>query len=186
MLDMGFEPQLRRIVERSDLSSNQRPVTSKGVPRRTLMFSATFPAEIQRLAGKYLRPYAYVAVGRVGSTTASIEQRLVWVSSSSCHKRAKMELLVPVLRDTRPSGDMDGDATANVHTGCPIGRTIVFVQKKHVANWVRRELQKHWNIPAEEIHGDRSQAQREAELCHVTSVPSVHSKLRQALASAQH
>ena len=54
-------------------------------------------------------PYAYVAVGRVGSTTASIEQRLVWVSSSSCHKRAKMELLVPVLRDTRPSGDMDGD-----------------------------------------------------------------------------
>jgi len=49
MLDMGFEPQLRRIVERSDLPG-------KASGRATYMFSATFPEEIQRLAASYLRP----------------------------------------------------------------------------------------------------------------------------------
>ena len=39
MLDMGFEPQIRRIVEQDNM-----PVTGK---RQTLMFSATFPKEIQ-------------------------------------------------------------------------------------------------------------------------------------------
>jgi ATP-dependent RNA helicase DDX3X len=43
MLDMGFEPQIRRIVEHSDM-----PPT--GAARQTLMFSATFPKEIQHLA----------------------------------------------------------------------------------------------------------------------------------------
>ena len=49
MLDMGFEPQIRRIVERSDLTPREG--------RRTLMFSATFPSEIQELAATFLRPY---------------------------------------------------------------------------------------------------------------------------------
>lgn len=39
MLDMGFEPQIRRIVE-------QDTMPSKGA-RQTMMFSATFPKEIQ-------------------------------------------------------------------------------------------------------------------------------------------
>lgn len=39
MLDMGFEPQIRRIVEKDTM-----PATGK---RQTLMFSATFPKEIQ-------------------------------------------------------------------------------------------------------------------------------------------
>lgn len=42
MLDMGFEPQIRRIVEKDNM-----PPTGQ---RQTLMFSATFPKEIQRLA----------------------------------------------------------------------------------------------------------------------------------------
>ena len=42
MLDMGFEPQIRRIVEEDNM-----PPTGQ---RQTLMFSATFPKEIQRLA----------------------------------------------------------------------------------------------------------------------------------------
>lgn len=44
MLDMGFEPEMRKIVE-------QFGMPSKG-QRQTLMFSATFPEEIQKLAGK--------------------------------------------------------------------------------------------------------------------------------------
>ena len=57
MLDMGFEPQIRRIVE------------TTGMPppgdRLTLMFSATFPAEIQRLASDFLDDYIFLTVGYV-------------------------------------------------------------------------------------------------------------------------
>ena len=46
--------------------------------RQTLMFSATFPKEIQKLASEFMRRYIFVAVGRVGSTTALITQSVVW------------------------------------------------------------------------------------------------------------
>ena len=70
MLDMGFEPQIRRIVERHDLPPKER--------RQTLLFSATFAPPIQRVAASYLRePYAHVAVGRVGSSIEAITQSLV-------------------------------------------------------------------------------------------------------------
>jgi hypothetical protein len=49
MLDMGFEPQLRKIVEGSDLPRRDA--------RQTLLFSATFPPALQAVARKsYLRP----------------------------------------------------------------------------------------------------------------------------------
>ena len=71
MLDMGFEPQIRRIVEQD----NMPPV---GV-RQTFMFSATFPKEIQILARDFLKDYVFLAVGRVGSTSENITQKIVWV-----------------------------------------------------------------------------------------------------------
>lgn len=56
MLDMGFEPQIRRIVE-------QDTMPPKGI-RRTMMFSATFPKEIQVRwsAGRYTKPYLMCAI----------------------------------------------------------------------------------------------------------------------------
>lgn len=54
MLDMGFEPQIRRIVEREGM-----PPTGE---RQTLMFSATFPKEIQQLASEFMTRYIFVAV----------------------------------------------------------------------------------------------------------------------------
>uniref|UniRef100_A0A8C6EEW6 RNA helicase n=1 Tax=Moschus moschiferus TaxID=68415 RepID=A0A8C6EEW6_MOSMO len=63
MLDMGFEPQIHRIVE-------QDTMPPKGV-RHTMMFSATFPKEIQMLARDFLDEYIFLAVGRV-----------VWVEES--------------------------------------------------------------------------------------------------------
>lgn len=66
MLDMGFEPQIRQIVQEMDM-----PVDG----RQTLMFSATFPKEIQRLAQDFLIDYVFLAVGRVGSTTDFITQK---------------------------------------------------------------------------------------------------------------
>lgn len=71
MLDMGFEPQIRRIV----LQDNMPPVGQ----RQTLMFSATFPKKVQELARNFLENYIFLAVGRVGSTSENITQRFYWV-----------------------------------------------------------------------------------------------------------
>lgn len=88
MLDMGFEPQIRRIVEQEDMT----PIPH----RQTLMFSATFPKEIQRLAGDFLHDciqtnkhdlflltYAdiFLRVGRI-STTENITQRFELVNEN--------------------------------------------------------------------------------------------------------
>eukprot|EP00966_Prymnesium_polylepis_P105978 2454126-Prymnesium_polylepis.1 len=50
--------------------------------RQTLMFSATFPKEIQRLASEFMTRYIFVAVGRVGSTTELITQTVVWAEEA--------------------------------------------------------------------------------------------------------
>ncbi len=65
-LDMGFEPQIRRIVEEEDMPGKQERVT--------LMFSATFPKDIQMLARDFLSDYIFLSVGRVGSTSQNITQ----------------------------------------------------------------------------------------------------------------
>lgn len=74
MLDMGFEPQIRDIVEQRDM-----PRTGD---RLTLMFSATFPREIQRLAADFLNKYLFLSVGRVGSTTSNITQKVSGLRSA--------------------------------------------------------------------------------------------------------
>ena len=49
-------------------SSQEDNMPGTGV-RQTMMFSATFPKEIQNLAGDFLKDYVFLAVGRVGSTS---------------------------------------------------------------------------------------------------------------------
>ncbi|CEP13816.1 hypothetical protein [Parasitella parasitica] len=84
MLDMGFEPVIRDVVERKGMSQN----------RVTLMYSATFPKEIRALARDFLKPnYLFLKVGRVGGTTTDITQKVYWVEEQD--KRAKVkELLI--------------------------------------------------------------------------------------------
>lgn len=130
---MGFEPQIRQLVLRRDMPQ----VDS----RHTMMFSATFPPEIQKLAAAFLKQHVFIAVGRVGGTTEDIEQRLLLASPDKKHK---YELLLEQL-----------EAIA--------GRTLVFVQKKRVATQIKKWLRAE-GINAEDIHGDRSQSQREAAL----------------------
>jgi ATP-dependent RNA helicase DDX3X len=74
MLDMGFEPQIRRIVDEEDM-----PRTGE---RQTLLFSAAFPKEIQRMAADFLHNYIFLAVGRVGSSTDLIVQHVEYVSNN--------------------------------------------------------------------------------------------------------
>eukprot|EP00516_Mucochytrium_quahogii_P006642 CAMPEP_0203754854 /NCGR_PEP_ID=MMETSP0098-20131031/8403_1 /ASSEMBLY_ACC=CAM_ASM_000208 /TAXON_ID=96639 /ORGANISM=" , Strain NY0313808BC1" /LENGTH=622 /DNA_ID=CAMNT_0050646079 /DNA_START=1196 /DNA_END=3065 /DNA_ORIENTATION=- len=135
MLDMGFEPQVRQIVQKRDMP----PPNS----RTTFMFSATFPSEIQKLAKDFLRSgYVWIAVGRVGSTTDTITQRLLLASSDRSKK-------LSLLEDQLKSVD---------------GRTLVFVRMKRTASQVKKKLKRDFGIEACEIHGDRSQSQRESAL----------------------
>lgn len=67
MLDMGFEPDVRKIVETLGM-----PPKGK---RQTLMFSATFKEEIQKLAADFLQNYLFITVGIVGGACSDVEQK---------------------------------------------------------------------------------------------------------------
>lgn len=133
MLDMGFEPQIRRIVTGEDMPGVHE--------RQTLMFSATFPRDIQMLAKDFLKDYIFLSVGRVGSTSENITQKIEYVEDSD-----KRSVLLDVL-SSMPSG----------------GLTLVFVETKRMADMLENFLIQS-NFPATSIHGDRSQRERERAL----------------------
>lgn len=139
MLDMGFEPQIRKIVEQTDMPQ-------RGM-RQTMLFSATFPREIQRLASDFLSNYIFLAVGRVGSSTDLIVQRVEFVSDSD-----KRSYLMDLLHAQRANGSHGKQAL-----------TLVFVETKRGADSLE-----HWlcsnSFPATTIHGDRTQQERETAL----------------------
>ncbi|KAJ8448114.1 hypothetical protein Cgig2_031838 [Carnegiea gigantea] len=139
MLDMGFEPQIRKIVEQTDMPA-------RGV-RQTMLFSATFPKEIQRLASDFLSNYIFLAVGRVGSSTDLIVQRVEYVYESD-----KRSHLMDLLHAQRANG-VEGKQAL----------TLVFVETKKGADALE-----HWltinGFPATSIHGDRTQQERELAL----------------------
>lgn len=97
MLDMGFEPQIRQIV----LQSGMPPT---GV-RQTLMFSATFPKKVQELAKHFLNDYIFLTVGRVGSTSENITQKVEWVNEGD-----KRSYLLDLLQnDPRSNQNLAGE-----------------------------------------------------------------------------
>ena len=87
MLDMGFIPDIERIV--------------KLVPftRQTLFFSATMPPEIQRLADAFLHNPIKVEVARAASTASTITQRLVATGREAHEKRETLRELIRGARD---------------------------------------------------------------------------------------
>merc|ERR1719272_1326219 len=132
---MGFEPQIRRIVEQDQMP----PPGPDG--RQTLMFSATFPKEIQRLAGDFLHDYVFLTVGRVGETTDNVTQKLVWVD-----ERDKRDFLLDLLNASSPES-----------------LSLVFVETKRGADSLEDFLYRE-GYPATSIHGDRTQREREDAL----------------------
>lgn len=149
MLDMGFLPQIRSIVDDFDLPPCPPPGTraEEGSPRgrQTIMFSATFPKEIQTLAKDFMHDYIYLAVGRVGSTNEFIRQRLLYAEEEQ-----KIKLLVNLLRESEK------------------GLVIVFVETKKKADTIERYLSNE-QFPAISIHGDRTQEEREQALRYFKS-----------------
>ncbi|CAD6888439.1 unnamed protein product [Tilletia controversa] len=133
MLDMGFEPQIRRIVEGEDMPGVME--------RQTLMFSATFPRDIQVLAKDFLKEYVFLSVGRVGSTSENITQKVEYVEDDD-----KRSVLLDIL-------------TA-MTTG---GLTLIFVETRRMADMLTNFLLSQ-RVSATSIHGDRTQRERERAL----------------------
>lgn len=131
MLDMGFEPQIRRVVEELDMPGVDQ--------RQTLMFSATFPREIQMLASDFLADYVFLSVGRVGSTSENITQEILYVEDDQ-----KPMTLLELLPTTQ-------------------GLVLIFVETKRMADQLAFFLLNQ-NLAATSIHGDRTQQEREGAL----------------------
>jgi len=132
MLDMGFEPQIRRIVEEAGMP--QPP------ERQTMMFSATFPANIQRLASDFMRDYVFLTVGRVGSASKDVAQTVEFVEEHD-----KLEVLMRFLLTIED------------------GLILIFVETKRACDYIEDVLCGR-GFPACSIHGDKSQREREEAL----------------------
>ncbi|XP_010688023.2 DEAD-box ATP-dependent RNA helicase 37 [Beta vulgaris subsp. vulgaris] len=139
MLDMGFEPQIRKIVQQMDMP----PPGS----RQTMLFSATFPTEIQRLASDFLKNYIFLTVGKVGSSTDLIEQKVEFVADYNKRQH---------LKDLLMSQKMNG-------TNGKQALTIVFVETKRGVDDLEYWLSSN-GFPATAIHGDKVQWERERAL----------------------
>lgn len=137
MLDMGFEKSVREILEKGKVD------TSKD--RCTLMFSATFPKEIQKLAQDFLHNYLFLAIGIVGGANTDVEQRILKVG-----RFEKRDEIIKII-----------DEIGNE-------RIMIFLEHKKQADILAFYLlQKKY--PCTSIHGDRLQSQRETALAEFKS-----------------
>ncbi len=128
MLDMGFIPDIEEIC-------TKLPTT-----RQTLLFSATMPAPIKKLADKFLTNPKYIEVSRPAESNANIEAMLVNVAPMK-----KRELLRDLIRS-------EGVSTA-----------IIFCNRKTTVRELNKSLRQH-GFKSGEIHGDIDQASRQREL----------------------
>ena len=128
MLDMGFIQPIRQIAQ--------------NIPdeRQTLLFSATMPGSISKLANSLLRDPVRISVTPVASAAPLIDQTLFMVPGEQ-----KAALLVHMLEDPE------------------IESAVVFVRTKHGADRLTKRLTKG-KIRAESIHGNKSQNQRQRAL----------------------
>jgi ATP-dependent RNA helicase RhlE len=128
MLDMGFINDIRKIVAL---------VPPK---RQTLLFSATMPFEIRKLADQLLHKPESIQIAAVAAIASAIEETVYFVE-----KQDKSALL------------------AHLYDEMSMARTIVFTRTKHGADKVVKSLHRY-GIRAEAIHGNKSQNARQRAL----------------------
>jgi ATP-dependent RNA helicase RhlE len=128
MLDMGFLPAIKRILAK--------------VPalRQTLLFSATFEAELKKLAIEFMRNPQQVQISTGNTVAENITHRAHPVDGSR-----KRDLLIEIL--------------AKRHTD----QVLVFGKTKHGCNRLAEQLEAA-GLKAVAIHGNKSQAQRQKAL----------------------
>ncbi|KAF2759384.1 putative DEAD/DEAH box helicase [Pseudovirgaria hyperparasitica] len=155
MVDQGFEEPLNKILnalpvsnEKPDNDDAENPVVmsrrlgGKDRYRQTMMFTATMPAAVERIAKKYLRRPATVTIGNAGEAVDTVEQRVEMISGEEKRKKRLEEIL-----------------RSNQYAP-PI---IVFVNIKRNCDTIARDI-KHWGYSAVTLHGNKTQEQREASL----------------------
>mmetsp|Transcript_27938 Transcript_27938/g.57965 ORF Transcript_27938/g.57965 Transcript_27938/m.57965 type:complete len:233 (-) Transcript_27938:74-772(-) len=137
MLDMGFEPQIRKVT------SQIRP------DRQTLMFSATWPKEIQRLARDFCRedPVKLTIGSEELSLNPNIVQQIEVVGEYD-----KRERFMSWIKSVTGSDE----------------KVLVFTETKRGADALCRELQ-YQQLSAAAIHGDKEQRQRDRTLAEFKS-----------------
>lgn len=128
MLDMGFIPDIEEIC------------TKLPSQRQTLLFSATMPAPIKKLADRFLSNPKSIEVARPATASTNITQRLVKVDS-----RKKREALRAMLE------------------GEDVQSAVIFCNRKTTVRELNKSLQRH-GFKSGEIHGDIDQSARIAEL----------------------
>ncbi len=128
MLDLGFIPSVRKLVSKMPRA------------RQTLLFSATMPGEIRKLASDFLNDPETVSVAPQGTLAERIDQRLIHVEPAR-----KPAMLAELL---------NGDSRS---------RVLVFTRTKRGADRVVKGLATV-RIDAAAIHGNKSQSQRERAL----------------------
>ncbi len=127
MFDMGFMPAITKILQ------------ALPKERQTMLFSATMPPEIMRLAGAHMKMPVRVEVALAGTAAERVMQEIIFVS-----KEQKGALLTKVLGETR-------------------GTVLVFSRTKHGARKITRAVSAAGHAAAE-IHSDRTLAQRRRAL----------------------
>mmetsp|Transcript_70410 Transcript_70410/g.195964 ORF Transcript_70410/g.195964 Transcript_70410/m.195964 type:complete len:555 (+) Transcript_70410:117-1781(+) len=141
MLDMGFEPQIRKILGK--------------VPRKrhTLFFTATWPKEVRKLASEILnRPYKVMIGNRdVLKGNQDITQLVRIVD---LHQ--KQDVLLGLLRD---AGLTNRDSR---------GKALVFSNTKRMCDQLSNNLSR-FGVPCSSIHGDKDQVQRDDALNNLKS-----------------
>ncbi len=123
MLDMGFMPQVHRILQ--ELPEK----------RQTLMFSATMPPPIERLAQQFMKDPMRIDITPEGKAAAGISHRLYLVEPEN-----KKACLLALLHQE-------------------LGSTLVFIRRKSDAEWLQGVLEREGH-PVERIHSNLSQGQR--------------------------
>jgi hypothetical protein len=131
MLDMGFLPDVERLVE-----------ACQGEDRHTMLFSATMPTPIVKLARRYMDHPTFTRADHEESRRPlpNVTQHFFQV-----HRMDKPRLLARILQDEDRGG------------------VYVFVRTKHMADRLVNELEE-LDTPAIAIHGDLRQSQREKNL----------------------
>jgi ATP-dependent RNA helicase RhlE len=125
MLDAGFLNDVKKIIK------------SLPLKKQTLLFSATIPPAIKKLADSLLHNPVNIAVHPVSSMAEKITQYVYHIDKSKKH-----DLLVDLLKDKR----MD--------------RVLVFTTMKHHADKIAKQLTRS-GIRSEAIHGNKSQSRRQ-------------------------
>jgi superfamily II DNA/RNA helicase len=136
---MGFDQQIRKVV------SQIRP------DRQVLMWSATWPKEIQGLANDYLHEYYQVTVGSLALTANKDVLQVIEV----CDDRDKYRQLLKQLRENLSPKD----------------RVLVFVETKKGCDMLVRSLRND-GFQARAMHGDKSQDERDWTLREFKSMQS--------------